>query len=229
MTTTRVEHQTGGLNSWGTPRGFAATALESLRLPPITLDVAADVSTTHASVWFGPGATRPDALTPIPWGVSHSGTRWLNPPYSRACRVCPDGVWQKASDDTPGCSERGHASSTIDTWVDRAVVEAARHGEDGRPSGERAPIVLLVPARTDTAWWIKACCAADSVAFISGRLRFLRPGPAGLVAPAGAPFPSALLVLGGSRVPGVPYVVHHLNTDGRRIDGARGYSAGLYG
>lgn len=48
------------------------------------------------------------------------------------------------------------------------------------------PLVALVPARTDTAWWATLMEARPTVAFWRGRLKFKG-------APSGAPFPSALL------------------------------------
>lgn len=51
------------------------------------------------------------------------------------------------------------------------------------------PVVMLVPARTDTRWWTEAAMCVDEIRFISGRLKFGN-------AEAGAPFPSALLIWG---------------------------------
>lgn len=49
-----------------------------------------------------------------------------------------------------------------------------------------ARIVMLVPARTDTAWWRAATSEADAVAFWRGRITFVG-------APHPAPFPSAII------------------------------------
>jgi site-specific DNA-methyltransferase (adenine-specific) len=47
--------------------------------------------------------------------------------------------------------------------------------------------LYLLPARTDTRWWHEYAPAADEIRFVRGRLRFNG-------APAGAPFPSVLLI-----------------------------------
>jgi phage N-6-adenine-methyltransferase len=62
--------------------------------------------------------------------------------------------------------------------------------------------VLLIPARTDTAWWHDYIMRADEIRFIRGRLQFHARipqrgkgfGKGGLGA---APFPSAVVVFGG--------------------------------
>ncbi len=67
----------------------------------------------------------------------------------------------------------------IGTWIDKCRDEA----------GTGAEIVALVPARTDTRWFVRARKSAQAVAFWRGRLTFLG-------APAAAPFPSALFYWG---------------------------------
>lgn len=52
---------------------------------------------------------------------------------------------------------------------------------------EGATVVMLLPARTDTAWWQDFVMEADEVRLIRGRLRFVG-------APHCAPFPSAIVV-----------------------------------
>lgn len=58
-------------------------------------------------------------------------------------------------------------------------------------SATGAEVIALVPARPDTRWWHESCAppAADAVCFWRGRLTFLG-------APAGAPFPSAIIYFG---------------------------------
>lgn len=51
--------------------------------------------------------------------------------------------------------------------------------------------VFLLPSRTDTQWFHDYALKADEIRFVKGRLRF---GDAD----AGAPFPSVILVYGGS-------------------------------
>jgi len=70
---------------------------------------------------------------------------------------------------------------TIREWM-RKAHESAQGG---------AVVVCLVPARPDTAWWHDYCEAAE-VRFIRGRLKFGG-------AKNGAPFPSAIVVMGGAR------------------------------
>lgn len=65
----------------------------------------------------------------------------------------------------------------IGRWVAKAL-DAARQG---------SPVVALVPARTDTAWWHSSVMGATEVRLVRGRLRF---GDA----PHPAPFPSAVVV-----------------------------------
>lgn len=51
-------------------------------------------------------------------------------------------------------------------------------------------VVLLIPSRTDTAYWHDYIMKADEIRFIRGRLRF---GDA----KSCAPFPSAIIIFGG--------------------------------
>ena len=66
---------------------------------------------------------------------------------------------------------------TIKQWIAKAEAEF----EGG------ATVVLLVPARTDTAWWHDHCIKHE-IRFIRGRLKFGQCVNA-------APFPSALVVM----------------------------------
>ena len=228
MTTTdrkpRVEHRSGGSNLWATPRDFAAGILASLRLPLITLDLAAEASTTLAPRWYGPGGERADALSldpPTAWAAP-GGTRWLNPPYSRQCTVCEDRVWRKETETDPGCAKLGHGSTDIKDWMHRAAAQGQK------VAARTSPIVALVPASTDTAWWRQAMCSVSEVVLVSGRLRFLAPGPGGALAPAsaGAAFGSAVLVWSGPRPVTVPYVIRMVDAQGALLE-ARGYSAAV--
>lgn len=82
--------------------------------------------------------------------------------------------------------------SQISEWVDYALSEHARD--------PRRPIVLLVPARPDTAWWARLEEAA-SVCYWRGRIRFVtgvdpEGDPLREARGTSAPFPSALCYLG---------------------------------
>jgi phage N-6-adenine-methyltransferase len=68
--------------------------------------------------------------------------------------------------------------SAIGDWVAKAAASAR----------EGATVVCLVPARVDTGWWWDHCRHGE-VRFLRGRLRFDGGG-------TGAPFPSAVVVLG---------------------------------
>jgi site-specific DNA-methyltransferase (adenine-specific) len=65
----------------------------------------------------------------------------------------------------------------IMVWVDKIIEEV--------PNTE--VIVVLLPSRTDTAWWRKAAAHADEVRFVAGRLHFNDSKNA-------APFPSCVMV-----------------------------------
>ena len=74
----------------------------------------------------------------------------------------------------------------MDKWLEKARRERARG----------VTTVVLLFARTDTAWWHDHAMRADRVFFVRGRLSFERPdGTKGAPAPA----PSALLVYYGSK------------------------------
>ena len=70
----------------------------------------------------------------------------------------------------------------IGLWVAKAHSESKRG----------ATIVMLLPARTDTAWWHDHVMRSSEIRFIRGRLRFGG-------AKHGAPFPSCVVVFDGIR------------------------------
>ena len=77
-------------------------------------------------------------------------------------------------------------------WVRKAYISAKRN---------KATIVCLIPARTDTRWWHKYCAKAE-VRFIRGRLKFNGSKNA-------APFPSALVIFKPGMVAATFYVDRH--------------------
>jgi hypothetical protein len=70
----------------------------------------------------------------------------------------------------------------IGRWIARALGESARRGAD---------LVMLLPARTDTAWFQPLFSRAHALCFIRGRLKF--GGQA-----SSAPFPSVLVYVAAS-------------------------------
>lgn len=71
----------------------------------------------------------------------------------------------------------------INRWLAKAKVSAVENG---------ATVVVLVPSRTDTNWWMDHARFGE-VRFLKGRLKFKG-------APTSAPFPSALVIFR----PGLP-------------------------
>lgn len=71
---------------------------------------------------------------------------------------------------------------TIGKWIKKAH-ETAQNGHT---------VVCLLPARTDTSWWLRHCAKADDIRFVSGRISF-GDGT------GRAPFPSAIVVFDGKR------------------------------
>lgn len=60
------------------------------------------------------------------------------------------------------------------------------------------PIVLLIPARTDTRWFHDYIIGKAEIRFIKGRLRFLNEE--GEEAKENAPFPSMIVIYNGKKV-----------------------------
>ena len=71
----------------------------------------------------------------------------------------------------------------IGDWTAKAKVEVE--------SANARVVVGLVPARTDTGWWHRDVAGSASTIFLRGRLRFGNSEQS-------APFPSALLIWGGT-------------------------------
>ena len=66
----------------------------------------------------------------------------------------------------------------IGKWMQKAYEESRR---------QSFPVVCLIPARTDTAWWHNYVMKAAEIRLIRGRIKFVG-------AESGAPFPSAIVV-----------------------------------
>lgn len=66
--------------------------------------------------------------------------------------------------------------------------------------GQYVPVVMLIPARTETAWWHEYVMErAAEIRFVRGRLRFSG-------ANVDAPFPSAVVIFRPEHVHGNPFV-----------------------
>lgn len=74
----------------------------------------------------------------------------------------------------------------IGKWVTKGFYEAQAHN---------GPVVMLIPARTDTRWWHEYVMRADEIRLIRGRMRF---GGSTI----NAPFPSCIVVFrSGTYIP----------------------------
>lgn len=70
---------------------------------------------------------------------------------------------------------------TIAKWVQKGFEEAQKPG---------TKVVMLLPARTDTKWF-HDYCVKGKIEFLKGRLKFGNAGNS-------APFPSMIVIFGGS-------------------------------
>lgn len=78
--------------------------------------------------------------------------------------------------------------SKISKWIDKAMIEF-HFRLSSKFDYKAAPIVLLVPARTDTQWFHKiAASPFCKIIFLKGRLKFNNTK-------TNAPFPSCLIIL----------------------------------
>ena len=128
-----------------------------------------------------------------PQGLVHARVEWTGP---------PEGENGLAASWAP-VLKRGEIAwcnppfAELATWVDKAVSEWTRllmglPDEDAFPS---RGILLLSPARTDTAWFRRLVENARAICFLSGRLTFVG-------APNPAPFPSSVACFGGPAMVG---------------------------
>ena len=125
---------------------------------PITLDAAASPTTTVVrSNWFGPAQKHPDRRDALT-------LEWNEPQWHR--RGEPELVYLNPP--------YGRA---LPLWVDKAIA----------CSQAGVPVLLLVPARTDTRWGQRLLMNAADVIFLAGRLSFDEVGR--------APFPSMVVRL----------------------------------
>ena len=74
--------------------------------------------------------------------------------------------------------------AVIAEWVSKALIEIT--------AGKSDLIVMLLPARTDAAWFHKLLAAKAEIRFIQGRLRFEKPDGSRMDS---ATFPSIIVIL----------------------------------
>ena len=115
---------------------------------------------------------------------------------------CPARVADRAAIDGLTTTWAEHAAVFVNPPYGRTIGAWTRKAQQTlRESGYRTEVLLLVPARTDTAWFQPLF--HHSICFLRGRLRF-----SGAV--SGAPFPSALVYLGYRS----PWFAHHFQARG---------------
>jgi hypothetical protein len=193
-TASQLCNATGGSNVWATPRAFVAAQAARLGFDTFALDCAATRETRVCEDYLGPDHSEErarDALSPAagPWQSLFDGPRFLNPPYSRQCLTCPDGIWKskKPWRKPQFCAPRKHKSRTIDAWMQAAAREGAR--------GD-SPLVVLVPARTSESWFHRHVVGvAARVYLVAGRIRFCQLNANGELVEDrfAAPFPSMVI------------------------------------
>jgi len=108
-----------------------------------TLDAAATKGNRKVERYLGPDHANPawrDALQ-VEWAEVTTGPVWLNPPYSSGEKACTPTCWKKR------CAERGFHIQEDRPGCYDFVRKAAYEREKGITT------VLLVAARTDTAWF----------------------------------------------------------------------------
>lgn len=91
---------------------------------------------------------------------------------------------------TPSCDDlnsewgdRNFVNPPYGRQLRKWIAKAWEQAQKGRT------VVLLIPSRTDTAWWHEYVMQADEIRFIRGRLRFDD-------CKNNAPFPSAIVIFG---------------------------------
>jgi hypothetical protein len=157
-------------------------------------DVAATLANRRVPTYLGPDhvdPTRRDALE-YPWPTNKPN--WLNPPYSKEefpCKGWEQGLFSRCTKKI--CEKRGYHNPVYVPGCYQFVERAAEQRLEG------ATTVCLLAARTDTEWWHDFVWdrakhklrPGVEVRFIRGRIVFEG-------APAGAPFPSVLVIFRGA-------------------------------
>jgi len=153
-----------GKSEIGTPQEFFDLLKREFLF---TLDAAATPKNAKVFRFF----TREDNGLKQPW---QNEVVFVNPPYGRGV-----GKWlYKAYAET-----RAAAASALPYLA----------GSSGVATRE-CTVALLLPARTDTAWWHSVAVLAHEIRFCKGRLKFSGRD-------AAAPFPSVLVVYRSTALP----------------------------
>ncbi len=156
-------------------------------------DVAATALNRRVDAYFGPGHVDPerrDALSHT-WPIDKPN--WMNPPYSKEEFPCMPVAGDYARCKKKVCVKRGFHNPVYVPGCYQFVERAAEQRLEG------ATTVCLLAARTDTEWWhdfvwdrtLHRLRSGVEVRFIRGRIVFEG-------APAGAPFPSVLVIFRGA-------------------------------
>lgn len=174
----------------------------------VDLDLAAASNTTVGKSWYGldhPDPARRDALTSS-W--RHPGVRYLNMPYGRMCRTCPDSVWKgKRERERLGltlaqlCPTLRHESVDMGDWMGLCTMAGADPAS--------GPLVAFPAARTSEKWFQSTLFGSERnsdgrrifepdragparAVYVDGRVRFLDPETL-VQAPGGSPVGNVFL------------------------------------
>lgn len=110
----------------------------------------------------------------------------LDPAAVPETAKCP--LYFTPEDD--GLKQKWHGSVWLNPPYGREIGKWVKKAHDEFFAGNVNKVVMLIPARTDTAYWHDYIQNIASVEFLRGRVKFLRNGqPRGT-----APFPSAVVV-----------------------------------
>lgn len=146
---------------------------------------------TDTGFWSGDGAAQ--SSRSVEWGTPQQFFDALDATWRFTLDACAseknakcrryfsvenDGLGQDWGRETVFCNPP-YGRGETGRWLKKAW-EASRLG---------ATVVLLIPARTDTAWW-HDYAAKGEVTFVRGRLKFVHENGRG----DSAPFPSAIVV-----------------------------------
>lgn len=93
--------------------------------------------------------------------------------------------------DDDGLSLPWHGSVFLNPPYGRSLPNWTAKAKSEVAAGNAATVVAVLPARTDTRWWHQDIAGHAAVFFLRGRLAFDDSGQS-------APFPSALVVWGGT-------------------------------